>query len=203
MAKKVRAERPPVAQTRADIPAVPEAPLATSRDLYASAEQRMENLPTASGRLTADRIQGTFAHMLMMTPADLVKMRRQGSTLSVLESQMLRIIQRTMRELPDVMGDHTDDNGRPVKDADGKVIRRVVALNPDTLQNEKQALENIKYLHERAFGKPKVTIEHTGLPDTNVLPFSLDMVLAAMDTLPRKVLDVISLPAKQKKASGV
>jgi hypothetical protein len=140
--------------------------------------------------------------MLLLTPADLVKMRKQGASLSVLEAQSVRLLQRTLRELPDVIGDHVDDNGNPVRDKEGKIVKRVVALNKDTLQNEKQALESMKYIHERAFGKPKVTIEHQGLPTNAPGTFNIDMVINAMENLPRKVLDVISVPVKQKKANG-
>lgn len=61
----------------------------------------------------------------------------------------------------------------------------------------KDGIESMKYLHERAFGKPKQSIELTGAGG-GPLAISSEVVLEAMDNLPPEVLQVIVQGRKQK-----
>lgn len=171
----------------------------SARDPYADAQSRMAALPTVGESLTAEKVQGLFAHMFFLSPSELNAMlKRSGVT--VLELQIVRLLLRSMRELPNEYFDELDKDGKPVIGDDGKVKKtnRIKSLHKDTLQNEKQALDATKYLQERAFGKPKITVEHTGVGGAPI-QLQAEAVLTAMDNLPKNVIDIIAKSTTVKR----
>lgn len=205
--KTSKAVKPPIKAkpeptTTAAVVTAPNPAVAKSiADPFASTKARMDMLPGLSEGLTIERVQALFQHLFFMTIAEL-RNREKSTSISILEQSAIRLLMKTMRELPNTEVDDLDENGKKQFNPDGTAKKKFKSLNSDQLQNEKQSLETLKYLHERAFGKPKVTIEHQGLPGTthNHLHMDQATVLQAMDNLPKHVVEAMAatLPKKVK-----
>lgn len=166
---------------------------------YKSAVERMSALPTVSEHLTAERIQGLFAHLLLLSLKEIQEIE-QNPNASVLERQIIRLIVKTFRELPQRNYPIKDKKtGEQLLDPKTKKPLFKVVLHPDALQSDKLTLDITKYLQERAFGKPKSTIAIVGA-DGGPLQVQSSMILAAMKNVnPKALAGITGQKQKAKK----
>jgi len=78
------------------------------------------------------------------------------------------------------------------------IEQQILSLVSRGMKGDRDSLYSIQYMHERAFGKPKQSVEVTG---ENHGPIRIDTntVLEAMENLPKEVLNAILAQSDKDK----